>query len=50
MELVLGVGGKFNCLVIDEIDGVFTVGFFVFWRSGGRVAGIVVYGIFCVFF
>lgn len=38
MESVLGIGGKPNCLVIDEIDGAPTVGLLGAWPAGGWVA------------
>ena len=36
MELVLGSGGRPNCLVIDEIDGAPTVGLLGAWWLGRR--------------
>lgn len=39
MESVLGIGGKPNCLVIDEIDGAPTVGLLGAWPVGGWVDG-----------
>lgn len=40
MESVLGIGGKPNCLVIDEIDGAPTVGLLGAWPVGGRVGNL----------